>query len=192
MAELPPLPVDLPADTRAAIERNTTARAHADGHPRLAEVYAALFHEAGLAERVSALGEQLRFHGTLPDDLRELVILRYAVRAGLGYEWSHHLRPAELAGIDRAAVDALTEGAIPSGLADDRRAALLAVDAGVEGRSIPAVVQATVVAAHGTAGIVEVVGLCGLYALMGYVVTSFDLPLEDHLVPAPFSGPVPG
>src|SRR6478735_5223728 len=100
MAELPPLPDELPATTRAAIERNAAARAHADGHPRLAEVYAALFHNPGLAEHVSALGEQLRFHGTLPDDLRELVILRYATRAGLGYEWSHHLRPAALAGVE--------------------------------------------------------------------------------------------
>ncbi len=192
MAELTPLPEELPVATRAAIEHNAATRAHADGHPRLAEVYAALFHNVGLAERVSALGEQLRFHGALPDDLRELVILHYAVRQGLGYEWSHHLRPAELAGVAQATVDELTTGVIPADLPDDHRAALLAVDAIVAGRSIPPEVQATVEAAHGTAGIVEVVGLCGLYALMGYVVTSFDLPLEDHLRPAPFHGPVPG
>jgi hypothetical protein len=41
------------------------------------------------------------------------------------------------------------------------------------------------VSAHGEAGIVELVAICGLYALMGYMATAFDVPIEEGL-------PVPG
>ena len=189
MAPLPPLPADLPPATRAAIERNTSSRAHAEGRAELSEVYAALFHDPGVAGRVSDLGE-IRFHGTLPDDVRELVILRYAVRMGFTYEWSHHQRPAQLAGLDPAVVAELASGAVPQALRPDQRAALQAVDAVAAGRSIPADVQAAIVEAHGTAGAVEVVAVCGLYAVMGYVVTSFELPLEEGFPVAPFTAPV--
>jgi hypothetical protein len=36
---------------------------------------------------------------TLVDGKITLVILRYATRQGFSYEWSHHQRPAKLAGI---------------------------------------------------------------------------------------------
>jgi alkylhydroperoxidase family enzyme len=186
VAELPPLPTDLPASTRAAIARNTASRAHADGRPQLSNVYAALFHAPDLAERISELGEQIRFSGALPDDVRELAILRYAARMRFGYEWSHHQRPAHLAGLDRATVDAVTAGDAPTGLRPEQQAALDAVDAVVGGRPIPAGTQATLVEAVGVEGVVELVAVCGLYALMGYTATAFALPVEDGLPIAPF------
>lgn len=63
---------------------------------------------------------------------------------------------------------------------------LEAVDAVVAKRSIPADVQARVVKAHGNAGAVEIVGLCGLYTIMGDMVRAFDIPLEPGLPKAPF------
>jgi 4-carboxymuconolactone decarboxylase len=55
----------------------------------------------------------------------------------------------------------------------------------VEHRSIPDSLQQRVVAAHGDAGIVELVALCGLYAVMGYMVTAFDIPIEAGFPPPP-------
>jgi 4-carboxymuconolactone decarboxylase len=145
-----------------------------------------MFHNPGVTAKVGALGEHLRFHGVLPDAVRELVILRYAARQRYGYEWSHHQHPARLAGLDQDTIDALTAGQVPESLPDASRAALEAVDAVVAKRSIPAALQQRFVAVHGNAGIVELVALCGLYAIMGNMVTAFDIEIEEGLSAPPF------
>ncbi|MDM4719352.1 carboxymuconolactone decarboxylase family protein [Micromonospora sp. WMMA1363] len=178
MATLPDPTERLRGDDRAAYERMADARAHADGRATLGDVYVRMFNNPGVAVKVGALGEHLRFHATLPDDVRELVILRFARRCGLSYEWSHHQRPARLAGVSPTTIDRLASGEIPDDLPDATRAALEVVDAVVAARPVPGDVQDRFVAAHGTAGIVEVVALCGLYSLMGYMVTAFEIPLE--------------
>jgi 4-carboxymuconolactone decarboxylase len=61
-----------------------------------------------------------------------------------------------------------------------------ALDAVVAKQSIPAEVQQRFVEAHGDAGIVELVALCGLYTIMGNMVTAFDIEVEDGLPTPPF------
>jgi alkylhydroperoxidase family enzyme len=186
MASLPDPTAALGPDDRAALERMAAARAGADGRAALADVYVRMFNNPAVARAVGALGEHLRFDGVLPDDARELAILRYSARQGFGYEWSHHLRPARLAGIPEDVVAALAGEAVPEGLAPERRAVVEAVDAVAARRSIPPGVQERVATAFGQAGVVEVVALCGLYALMGYTVTAFDIAVEEGFPPAPF------
>lgn len=186
MARLPDPTDALSPPDREALERMAAARAHAEGRAALGDVYVRMFNNPALARTVGALGEHLRFAGVLPDDARELVILRYAARQGFGYEWSHHQRPARQAGIPEDVVAALAGDAVPEGLAPERRAVVEAVDAVAARRSIPADVQERVVAAFGLPGVVELVALCGLYALMGYTVTAFDVEVEEGLPRPPF------
>lgn len=186
MAELPDPTTDLTPEERVMFEHMAGARSHAEGRPELGEVYVRMFNHPDVALAVGALGEQLRFRGVLPDDVRELVILGFASRRRFGYEWAHHQRPARLAGLDEATIAAITAGEVPAALSDSSRAVLEAVDAVVEQRSIPAGVQQRVVGAHGYRGVVEVVVLCGLYGLMGDMVTAFDIPVEDGLPTPPF------
>ena len=187
MARLPDPTDRLDGEDKALLDRMASARAHAEGRAGLPEVYVRMFNNPALAGKVGALGEHIRFHGTLPDEVRELAILRYAVRQGSGYEWSHHQRPAELAGLSADTIAELTAGDIPATLPDVSRAALRAVDAVAARRSIPAEVQDRLVAAYGEAGVVELVVLCGLYATMGYVVSAFDIPIEEGLPTPPGS-----
>ena len=187
MAQLPDQTDRLDGEDKALFDRMASARAHAEGRAGLPEVYVRMFNNPALAGKVGALGEHIRFHGTLPDEVRELAILRYAVRQGSGYEWSHHQRPAELAGLSADTIAELTAGDIPATMPDASRAALRAVDAVAARRSIPAEVQDRLVAAYGEAGVVELVVLCGLYATMGYVVSAFDIPIEEGLPTPPGS-----
>jgi 4-carboxymuconolactone decarboxylase len=186
MAELPDPTPELAGADRIAFEQMAAARSEAEGRPALGEVYVRMFNNPGVARTVGALGEHLRFRGGLPGDVRELVILRFASRRRYGYEWAHHQRPARLAGLDDATISAVTQGEVPEALPDASQAVLEAVDAVVGQRSIPAEVQRRVVAAHGDHGVVEVVALCGLYSLMGDMVTAFDIPIEDGLPAPPF------
>jgi 4-carboxymuconolactone decarboxylase len=186
MAPLPDPSETLVGADRATYEHMASVRAHADGRPHLAAVYVQMFNNPGVATEVGALGEHLRFHGVLPDAVRELVILRYAARQRAGYEWSHHQRPAKLAGISQEVIDGLTAGDVPAALPDASKAVLEAVDAVVAMCSIPADVQQRIASAHGVAGVVEVVALCGLYAIMTYMVSAFEIPIEEGLPAAPF------
>ncbi|MCA9284647.1 MAG: carboxymuconolactone decarboxylase family protein [Phycisphaerales bacterium] len=186
MAELPDPTASLVGPDRSAFDHMASARAYAEGRSSLGDVYVRMFNNPGVAQKVGALGEHLRFHGTLPDPVRELVILRYAARVRVGYEWSHHQRPARLAGVNQDTIDALTAGEVPRGIPDDWQAALEAVDAVVAGRSIPADIQQRFVAAHGNAGIVELVVICGLYGIMADMVNAFDVKVEPGLPTAPF------
>ncbi len=185
MAKLPDPSETLNEADLKIFEHMASARAHAEGRAQLGEVYVRMFNNPGVATKVGSLGEHLRFHATLPDVVRESVILRFAVRQGSGYEWSHHQRPAKLAGISQAVIDELTEGKIPQALPESSQAVLKAVDAVVAKQSIPDDVQQRIAAAHGVAGVVEVVALCGLYAIMSYMVFAFDIPVEDGLPEPP-------
>lgn len=186
MATLPDPTAALKGADRELYDHMASARAHAEGRAHLGDVYVRMFNNPGVTGKVGALGEHLRFHGILPDTVRELVILRFAARQRYGYEWAHHQRPAKLAGIGQDTIDALTAGRIPGDLPDDWRAALEAVDAVVAKRSISPETQQRFVAVHGDAGIVELVALCGLYAVMGYMVSAFDIGIEKGLPAPPF------
>jgi 4-carboxymuconolactone decarboxylase len=185
MAPLPDPTETLEGDDLATFEHMAAVRARAEGRPQLGEVYVKMFNNPGVATKVGALGEHLRFHATLPDDVRELVILRFAVRQQSGYEWSHHQHPARLAGIPADVIEDLTAGAVPASLPDASRAVLEAVDAIVAKRSIPEDVQQRIVDVHGYAGVVEVAVLCGLYATMSYVTFAFDIAIESGLPTPP-------
>lgn len=186
MAPLPELADPLPPAVQSEIAQMVLARAHAEGSTRLGNVYEVMFHAPSLAPLVGALGEHIRFHGVLPDDVRELVILRYSIKSGFGYEWSHHQRAADQAGISAEVIAELTSGTVPAGLRPEQRAAVMAVDAVAAKSSIPADVQHVLVAHFGAAGAVELVVACGLYAIMGYTVAAFEVPLDADLPKAPF------
>jgi len=186
MAALPDPTSMLKGADRDLYDHMASARAHAEGRARLGDVYVRMFNNPGVTAKVGALGEHLRFNGVLPDAVRELVILRFAARQRYAYEWSHHQRPARLAGIEQDTIDALTAGPVPDTLPDASRAALEAVDAVVAKRSIPTEVQERFVREYGNAGIVELVARCGLYAIMGNMVVAFDVDVEDGLPAPPF------
>ena len=189
MAALPDPRPQADAAALAEMQRMAAVRSHSDGRQELASVYVAMFNNPGVARSVGALGEHLRFGGTLPDHIRETAILRYAARNGLAYEWAHHVRPAKLAGVSEETITALAGSAVPAGLDPVQSAVVEAVDEVVAGREISTKVQRTLAEAVGDAGVVELVALCGLYALMGYMTTAFAIDVEPRLPGLPASRP---
>lgn len=183
MAALPPLTEAQLAPSGAEIEHMTAVRSHAEGTGQLGNVYLTLLHNPALAVQVGKLGETIRFHGVLPDDVRELVILRFAARRGYRYEIAHHYRAATLAGLSDETIRALLRLEMPPNLRSDQVAAIRATDAVGADQSIPADVQSTLAEEHGDAGVVELVVCCGLYSIMGITTVALDVPIEDYLGP---------
>jgi 4-carboxymuconolactone decarboxylase len=178
MAPLPDPRPHADAETLAEMQRIAAARSHAEGRAELGSVYVAMFNNPGVARAVATLGERLRFEGALPDWLRELAVLRYAARARLEYVWAHHVRPAKLAGVSEDLIAMLAARAVPAELDPLGRAVVEAVDHVAENREIPDPVQRVLAEAIGLAGVVELVAVCGIYALMGHMTTAFAIQPE--------------
>jgi 4-carboxymuconolactone decarboxylase len=179
MAPLPDPTATLAGDDLATYRAMTDRRG--EGH--LGDVYGRMFNDPAVARLVGDLGAHLRYEGTLPGDVRELVILHLARRLDLPYVWVHHLNPADAAGLPPAAVDAVAREAEPPDLSPLARAALRAADAVLDLRSIPDDDQAEITRALGTGAVVELVALVGLYQLIGGTVRAFDIDVEPAFVP---------
>src|SRR5919202_5102255 len=106
-----------------------------------------------------------------------------ARRMGVAYEWVHRVRPAHAAGPGAEVLEALAAGRVPGALRADQRPALVAADAVFDLSSIPPEQQGTLAAAHGTAAVVELAALVGLYRLIGGMVAAFDIAIESDFAP---------
>lgn len=159
----------------AEILRRMTERRKAVG-AGLPGPYGPLMHQPRLAERVDDLGFYLRYESRLPRDLYEFVVLCFARRHRLPYVWATHEGPAAAAGLGRDVLDALRrEG--PLQLPEPFRTAAAVAESAMGYRSLAPGLQAEALERFGAAGLVEIVTLCGFYAIMGMVGQAFDLPL---------------
>src|SRR6266496_2983250 len=84
MARLPDVLGSLEPAAQKVYERIAAKRGKIRGP------FAPLMHHPALAERVSNVGEYLRFGSTLPGDMRELAILITARHVAQPYEWVMH------------------------------------------------------------------------------------------------------
>ena len=174
MARLPdPIPT-LRGDDRRTYERMLARRErHGVG---LYGPYLPLLHHPQLADRIEQLGGFLKFDGVLPRDRYQFVVLCFAREIGAEFEWRDHVHHALEAGVPQAVVDALVAGAaVPAPYTDMADA----VRSTLAYRDLAADVQQRIVADVGTNGLVEVVTLCGLYALIAMVTGAFDVPTSE-------------
>ena len=135
-----------------------------------------LLRTPALMERIGKTGEALRFDGTLPEPVRELVICVVARETGNQFEWQTHVPLALKAGIAAAAIDAIAEGRHPEAL---EGAAACAVDFALELMRHHGVCDRTWAAASacfGEAGNVELAALVGYFAMVCWVMNVARTP----------------
>lgn len=81
-------------------------------------VFRMIMHSPGLAPGMLALSDAILGSNSLPDDLRELAIVRVGHAYGAAYEVHHHERAARLVGVSEralaAAADAASAGNSPA------------------------------------------------------------------------------
>ncbi len=181
------LPLPEPAGWNA--EQRRIAQALIDG-PRggVFGPFVPLLHTPALAEPVGALGEVLRFRGSLPARVRELLICAVARHTHNQFEWQLHAPLARRAGVAAAVIDALRDGARPDaardGLADDESAALDLAQALMCQHGAGDATHARAVAAFGSAGAVEIATLVGYFTLVCWVMNLARTPARPSDEPA--------
>ena len=131
---------------------------------------------------VAAVGEHVRWHSALDDDLREMVICTVAQAVGNVYEWDHHIRkvPERWRGV----VGTPAMEAEPAPLGPALRLARLIA----RGEDVDDTLVADLRRSLGDAGLVDLVVMVGYYQLLGSFCAVLGIEVEPSVARVPFNG----
>lgn len=179
MARVSPLDrSELPEPGRALFDQI------ADDRGEVPWLFRFLLSSPELTYRVSHLGDFLRAYSSIPDHLRELVILTLSRRLDFQLEWSYHEEMARQAGVPDAVIAALRDGGAPA--LDEDQAAVSAFAADVLESRVTDESFRNMEARFGTAFTVEVVTLVAFVVFMQLLVNGLGVDLPPglpHLLP---------
>jgi alkylhydroperoxidase family enzyme len=113
----------------------------------------------------------------LPPRDREILVLRTLAACGDTYESAHHVLIARKAGLSDADIEAAQSGG--PGLAPFERTLVRAAEELVADHVVSDATWAALSEHYSKVELMEVVGLVGVYTVMGMLTKSFGIPLED-------------
>jgi 4-carboxymuconolactone decarboxylase len=138
--------------------------------------FIALMRSPELMGHVQRMGEYLRFRSTIGVRLTELAILVTASEWRQAVEWAIHAPIAEREGVAPATIAALSRRERPAVLADDEAAVYdICIELHRE-RQVSDATWARAVAQFGEAGVVDLIGINGYYALLAMVMNAARTP----------------
>lgn len=150
--------------------------------------FLAWIHSPQLASHAQQLGAFCRYGTRLELRLSELAILLTAACWQSQAEWQIHEPIARQAGIAEAVIEALRLQAEPPFERDDERLVYRFGMALYQQRRVADELYAQAVQAFGEAGVVELVGIFGYYALVAMTLNVFAVR-RDTDAPLPFVEP---
>ncbi|MFT4046778.1 MAG: carboxymuconolactone decarboxylase family protein [Solimonas sp.] len=184
-------PASSPPTRLPAIEPKHYSVAQRDAADRLASgprgelrgPFVPMLHSPAFLDRAQQLGEYLRFGCLIPQRPRELAILIAARHWSQAYEWHVHAPLAARAGVTPATLTALANGETPSSLTADEQAVYDFCTELHRRQNVSDAGYAAAQARFGHAGIVDLCGLCGYYAMLAMLLNVAGRPLPDGATP---------
>ena len=132
-----------------------------------------------------ALGAHVRFKTALPPRLSEFAILCTAQHWRAHYEWHAHAPIAEKAGVSIKSIKDIQAGREPKSAAKDERAIYDFVRELYKTRRVSDRNYKRVHAVLGDGGTVELIGICGYYAMIAMTLNVFRAQIPPE-APLPF------
>lgn len=169
---------DLSPEGQRAYDAITASRG------RVVGPFQVLLHHPAVAERVAALGEELRFRGTLPGADRELAILTAGREVEALFEWAAHEPIALREGTRPEAIAVVKERRPTNGLTPREVVIIEVVRALFRDHRLTDDLYARAEAMLGRQPLVELVALAGYYGMIGFVLNAFEVDLPAGAVPA--------
>jgi 4-carboxymuconolactone decarboxylase len=151
----------------------------------MAGPFKALLRSPDLADRVQRVGEYVRFKSSIPAHLNELAILVTARRWSAQFEWWAHRRLAMQAGLKPAIADAIAAGRRPEGMDADEAAVHDFAHALVHSGHPEDAHFAALRERFGEQGVIDVIGACGYYTLVSFVLNVDRVALPEGAEPLP-------
>ncbi len=166
----------------AAIKSGPRGRFTMDGP------FAVYLHAPAFGQLAQQLGAHLRFGVGLPPRLSEIAILFTAQYWKAQYEWAAHAASAERQGVKPATIRDIGAGRTPRSAPADEMAIYAFVNELYARQRVSDAVYARVHKLIGDAGMVELVGVLGYYALVSMTLNVFRMPAPAG-TPPPFREP---
>lgn len=175
---MPPIPTEKmsEAQKKAAADIVSGPRGHLVGP------FIPLLRSPEFMNRLQKTGEYLRFNSALAPRLSELAILMTARHWSQDFEWHHHRRLAEKAGLKAAICDALAEGRRPNGMADDEQGIYDFLDELTRTRTVSDATWQRAIGLFGERGVIDLIGLHGYYSLLAMILNATHAPLPEGAV----------
>ncbi len=139
-----------------------------------------MIHVPKAHQLATALNGYLRNESSLPDKALELSMLVTARENNCEHIWNAHAGAARAAGVPDAVVDALRDrGALPA-LADDERAIINYGQEFFRTRRVSRGAFQAALEQFGKQGLIELTMTMGNYALLAFLINSFDPDLPPN------------
>jgi len=176
---MPPIPADKLTDT----QKKVSAEIIAGPRGALVGPFIPLLRSPDFMSRLQKVGEYLRYNTKLGANISEFAILIAARQWTQQFEWDSHEALALKAGVKPEIIAAVAEGRRPVGMTPDEETAH---DFCIElhhNRCVSDAAYARVVGRFGEQGVIDLIGLCGYYTLLGMVMNVARTPLPGGKTP---------
>lgn len=138
-----------------------------------------LAHHPSLMSRFLAYEQQLLRHPTIPERIREVIILRLAWLYQQEYEWKQHVTIARSIGMSEEEINAARRGAEDPIWSPLDRLVLQAADQAYRGATVDDETWAGLAAEFDHSQMLELLFTIGTFAMMSWIFNSTGLQLED-------------
>lgn len=152
-------------------------------------VYRTMAHHPQLLAAWAPLRQHVVRDRAMSDQQSEVVILRTGHNLSSPYEWAHHVSRGRAVGMDDARIASLA-GPLEAMREDDRILAGAVDELIADARLSPAS-QDAVSALIGKAGLFDLMATVGFYSVLGFIVNSFDVPIDDDIAAQLQADPAP-
>ena len=174
----------IPPATRETVPSGQTAEfdqlVAGAGSPPLVGPGSILFHVPKAQQLATALNQYLRNDSSLSDKVLELSMLVTARENDCMYVWNAHAAAARAAGVPDAVVDALRDRKELPDLAPDEAAVINYGQEYFRTHRVSRGAFQSGIEQFGTQGLIELTLTMGNYALLAFVVNSFDSELPAN------------
>jgi 4-carboxymuconolactone decarboxylase len=175
-------PKPIPESMNAA-QREVAAEISAGPRGEVRGPFLALIHNAGLARRMQALGEHLRWSNKLPLPLLELAVLFTARKWNCQHEWYMHEKLARKAGLAPRIIEDIATGREPRDMPADEMLVYKACQQAHRTGRLDDETFAALRDRFGLDGVLDLLVLNGYYSAMAMVLNTAGMPLPDNATP---------
>jgi 4-carboxymuconolactone decarboxylase len=155
------------------------------GQFKMSGPFAIYLHSPTFGELAQKLGGHLRFKTRVPPRLSEFAILCTAQHWKAQYEWAMHAPMAEKAGVKPETIRDIQAGRAPKKAPRDEMALYTFIKELYSSRRVSTGTYNKVKKLLGDAGVVDLVGILGYYAMVSMTLNTFKAPLPQGMK-APF------
>ena len=137
-------------------------------------------HEPAIGKAIWDLTLAMTAKASLPDNVRQIVILVVGARFDAAYELYAHIAVAEHEGVPEARLGTLVAGLKPDDLTSEESVAFDVAYKLVRGGTLPEPLYRLAVTAFGQHGANELFYLVGLYSLVSTTLNAYNVPVPER------------